>query len=93
MQYIHSVNDVLVYIQAMNDEEMCLQTENIRRVLEVERRMEGGCAALLDKDQTLIREGLDPAPSSSPSLSPPAPPSFSPPPLLSLGHEAIETQW
>ena len=66
MQYIHSVNGVLVYIQAMNDEEMCLQTENIRRVLEVERRMEGGCAALLDKDQTLIREGLDLAPSSSP---------------------------
>jgi hypothetical protein len=41
----------------MNDEESCLQTENIRRVLEVERRMEGGCAALLDKDQTLLREG------------------------------------
>ena len=55
--------------QAMNDEESCLQTENIRRVLEVERRMEGGCAALLDKDQTLLREGLDPAPSSSLSLS------------------------
>ena len=52
----------------MNDEESCLQTENIRRVLEVERRMEGGCAALLDKDQTLLREGLDPAPSSSLSL-------------------------
>lgn len=38
-------------------DEISLQSENIRRVLEVERRMEGGCAALLDKDQTLLREG------------------------------------
>ena len=39
-------------------DEMCLQTENIRRVLDVERRVEGGCVELLDKDQALLREGM-----------------------------------
>ena len=42
--------------QAMADE-MCFTSENVRRVLEVERRVEGGCSVLLDKDQTLLREG------------------------------------
>ena len=32
-------------------------SENIRQVLKVEHRIEGGCEVLLDKEQTLIREG------------------------------------
>ena len=31
----------------------------MRRVLEVERRVEGGCTALLDKEQVLMREGTE----------------------------------
>ena len=31
----------------------------MRRVLEVERRVEGGCTALLDKEQVLMREGME----------------------------------
>ena len=32
-------------------------SESIRSVLKVENSIEGGCAELLDKEQTLIRQG------------------------------------
>jgi len=31
--------------------------ENIRQVLKIEHQIEGGCEVLLDREQTLIREG------------------------------------
>ena len=34
-------------------------TSNIRQTLEIERRIIGGCPALLDKEQVLVREGLN----------------------------------
>jgi hypothetical protein len=55
---LHELREDLTNIQKAMTDEMCLQSDNIRRVLEVERRVEGGCAALLDKDQTLLREGI-----------------------------------
>lgn len=33
------------------------QTESLRQVLEVENMIEDGCEVLLDKEQTLIRQG------------------------------------
>ena len=43
-------------IQKMVTDEIC-QGESIRQVLKVESMMEGGCRELLDKEQTLIRQG------------------------------------
>ena len=37
-------------------DEVC-QSETIRRVLKVESMLEGGCRELLDKEQTLIKQG------------------------------------
>lgn len=55
---LQELRDDLTNIQKAMSDEMCLQTENIRRVLDVERRVEGGCVELLDKDQALLREGI-----------------------------------
>lgn len=33
-------------------------SESIRQVLAVERKLEGGCEVLIDKEQSLIRKGM-----------------------------------
>ena len=40
-------------------------SESIRQVLSVERKIEGGCEVLLDKEQSLIRKGTVPTKSGN----------------------------
>jgi len=54
---LQSVVEVLEQLHKLICEEV-FSTSNIRQTLEIERRIIGGCPALLDKEQVLVREGL-----------------------------------
>ena len=54
---LHSVVKVLEQLETVVREEVS-STNNIRQTLEIERRIIGGCPALLDKEQVLVREGV-----------------------------------
>lgn len=58
VDYIPMSNTIseLEGIQKMVTDETC-QGESIRQVLKVESMIEGGCRELLDKEQTLIKQG------------------------------------
>ena len=55
---LQSVVKVLEQLEKMVHEEVS-SASNIRQTLEIERRIVGGCPALLDKEQVLVREGLN----------------------------------
>ena len=55
---LQSVVKVLEQLHKLVCEEVS-STSNIRQTLEIERRIIGGCPALLDKEQVLVREGLN----------------------------------
>jgi len=55
---LQSVVKVLEQLHKLVCEEVS-STSNIRQTLEIERRIVGGCPALLDKEQVLVREGLN----------------------------------
>ena len=54
--YLHTYTSS--FISQMVTDEVCFN-ESIRQVLSVERKIEGGCEHLLDKEQTLIRKGYN----------------------------------
>ena len=54
---LQSVVKVLEQLHRLVCEEVS-STSNIRQTLEIERRIIGGCPALLDKEQVLVREGV-----------------------------------
>ena len=53
---LQSVVKVLEQLHKLICEEVS-STSNIHQTLEIERRIFGGCPALLDKEQVLVREG------------------------------------
>lgn len=54
---LKSVVKVLEQMNQMINEKASI-SDNIRQMLEFERKIIGGCPALLDEDQVLMREGL-----------------------------------
>ncbi|XP_065912792.1 ras-specific guanine nucleotide-releasing factor 2-like isoform X1 [Dysidea avara] len=66
---LQSVVKVLEQLHKLVCEEVS-STSNIRQTLEIERRIIGGCPALLDKEQVLVREGALKLVNTSKSMSP-----------------------
>ncbi|KAL5481996.1 hypothetical protein EMCRGX_G022274 [Ephydatia muelleri] len=55
--YLQETIDELEITQKTVKDGVCI-LENVRQVLKVEQKIEGGCDLLLDKEQSLIREGI-----------------------------------
>lgn len=55
-----ALNAVVKVLEKMNQiiSEKASMADNIRQTLEFERKIIGGCPALLDEEQVLMREGL-----------------------------------
>lgn len=51
-----TINELEIIQKTVTDD-VCI-SENVRQVLRVEQKIEGGCDVLLDKEQSLIREGV-----------------------------------
>ena len=55
-----ALKSVVKVLERMNQvvNEKASMADNIRRTLEFERKIIGGCPALLDEEQVLMRQGL-----------------------------------